>query len=148
MLLPTLSGYWVWQELEKRTEMEIGGSFSPRFFLPSFYLKDAHFAWDEKIHLVSGTIKVEYDLLALLSGGHLRVKLSSQDLTVKLLGELAEMEGVSDVRFDHFYADLTFGREGIEEIFSLQAESPTIQFHFGEARQRPSKTLTQTGDGA
>ncbi len=136
LLLPAASGYWIRLELEKRTEMEIGGTYIPRLIFPSFFLRDAHFAWDDKVKLVSGHLKVDYDLFSLLSGRPLRVTLTSSNLTIKLLGEWADMEGISDVQLDRFYADLAFDGDGLREVFQVHAESPTLQFHFGESKRQ------------
>ncbi len=132
MVLLTLSsplaGLLVRHELERRLEIKIRGSFIPVLFRPVFYLRDARFQLEEKVELVSGTLQVEYFLHSLLHDRLLRVRLVSQNVQAKLLGEWSQIEGVSEVVLDRFIADLGLGTDGIKEIYEVDAHSSVFQF--------------------
>jgi hypothetical protein len=129
MNFPTLMGFWIKHKLEECMRMKISGSWTPVFFQPSFGLRDVHFTWEDKVEVISGNLKVDYDLIS-LSRKELRLKLSSNDLLAELLGEWAEREGVQKLKVQRFYADLTFGQDGLKEIFSLEVKSPSLELRF------------------
>lgn len=125
----SLGGMWVQFQIQKRIHLELRGNFAPVFFRPSFYLRNAHVEWKRKVELESGTLKVEYNPVSLLTGKYLRVKLSGENLPIQFLGEWAQMQGIQKVTLKNFDADLELDASGIREIFYLNAESPGFQFH-------------------
>ena len=127
-LLPPLASFWVREEMSRRTKIKIQGRFEPLFFLPVFYLKDVHLEWSGKVAAHSGDLRIEFDPFFFLRPD-LRVKLSSQNLSVTFLGDWAKNQGVRSTELKVFEADLALGREGIREIYSLEARSPEFQFH-------------------
>lgn len=139
VVLPSLIGLGVWRELQHRLKIEMGGKFVPAVLLPSFEIRDAHFEWDDKVKLISGHLKVEYHPMAyLLSRGPwipartpaaLRITLSGNQLVAELLGSWAERQGLRSLPIDRFHADLALGPRGLDEIFSLEVDSPVFQFH-------------------
>ena len=126
-LPPTLGGWIVQAKIQNRIQLKIKGTYLPIPFSSVFYLRNAQFSWDDRIQLLAGHLKVSYDFRS-LAGRKLRVRLSSRDLNIRLLGGWAEMEGVGDAHVRRFYADLGFGPKGIEEIFEAEVDSPAFQF--------------------
>ena len=134
LVFPRVVGRWVRHELENRMKTKIEGVFSPAFFVASFRLRDARFVWPGRVKLISGDLKIDYDPFSFLRGESLRIKISSQNLSVKLLGKWAEAEGIEDVKFEHFFADLGMGREGLEEVFGIEAQSPMMELRYQNAK--------------
>jgi hypothetical protein len=128
----SILGLWVKQELENRMKTEIQGRFSPVYFQPTFYLQDVHLKWKDKVEVLSGDLKVDYDLFSLLGGNSLRVKISGQNISTKLLGDWSQMGAPEQVEFENVYADLGFGRKGLQQIYGLSAKSPVWNFEIGE----------------
>ena len=126
---PAVAGFWVRSKIEHCLKTQIAGTYVPRWFRPSFTLRNVRFEWKQKVEFVSGDLRVDYRPWSLISGGPLRVRLSSGKLGVRLKGEWARLEGVEDLSLDRFEADLGFGREGIREIYGVEALSPRFQFH-------------------
>lgn len=124
-----LAGFWVRREVERRMKVEIGGTYVPVPFAPSFYLRDSRFKWDEKVKLISGDLKVDFNPLSIFLGGLLEIQLTSSGPEIELLGEWAELQGVRRLRLDHVKAHLGLAAGGVREIYSLHAASPVFQFH-------------------
>src|SRR3989344_1159700 len=118
-LLPPVLGWVVWRDLGHRMKMKISGRYTPAFFVPSFEIRNVHFEWDEKVKLLSGNVRVTYDPLSYVFKNAFRLRLSGENLSAKLLGEWAQMEGVQDATLKHFHADFLLGKKGLEEIYSL-----------------------------
>ncbi len=136
MFLPPLLGVGVWQTLQHRLGIRVGGVYCPSILVPSFTIRGAHFEWDDKVKLVSGNIKVGYHPVSYLvrnflltRSAPLRTRLSGRNLDIELLGNWSQMQGLHRVKLDLFEADLVFGPSGIQEIYLLRAESPQFQFH-------------------
>ena len=114
-------------------KMKISGTIIPNFFPPSYTLRDAHFHWDDKVDLRSGRIRVDYDPFSLFFSRNLRAKISSQDLSMKLLDDWAKSQGVEQIGKSRLVADLAFGPEGIEEIYTLDLKSSSFQFRIAKS---------------
>ena len=114
--------------MEERMNLKIHGIFLPVFFLPTFYLQNTSLEWDQHVKVISGTLRVDYDLFSFLPGDGLSVRLSGKKLSVELLGDWAAMEGVRSAQIDRFEAKFKLGKEGIREIDYFTAESPAFQF--------------------
>ncbi len=128
--IPLALGLWVRQEIERRLAIKVEGILWPGFFQPSFELKTAHFTWTDRLKLISGDLKVDYDLISLLNQRRIRVKISGRDLQTSLLGEWAENQGLSDLKFNDFFADFEVGKQGLEEVNVLKAHSRLLNLDF------------------
>jgi hypothetical protein len=128
-VLPPLSGYLVYREIQHRMKLKIAGDFSPAFHFPGFYLRNAHFQWEDRVELLSGNMTVQYDPLSLLRGELLRIVISSRGAAIRLTGAWEKMQGVNNAVIDVFDCDLGLGRKGIREIYGLELRSPAFQFH-------------------
>jgi len=125
----SLLGVWARHKIEKRLKIETAGKFIPTFMATSFYLKDAHFDWDDKVQFLSGDLKVDFDLLSIFKE-KMRVRFSANNIAVKLIGDWAKTQGVGDIFLDHFDADMELGPKGkLSEIYSVNADSRKFQFH-------------------
>ncbi len=131
---PLALGLWVRQEIEHRLAIKVEGILWPVFFQPSFELKTAHFTWPDRLKLISGDLKIDYDLISLLNQRRIRVKISGRDLQTSLLGEWAESQGLKDLKFNDFFADFEIGKQGLEEVNVLKAHSPLLNLDFTPRR--------------
>ncbi len=127
---PLAAGLWVKQEIERRLTMDIQGVFWPGFFRPSFELKKANFIWQDKVKVLSGNLKIDYDPISLLNHRRIRVRMEGRDLSAVLLGKWAETQGVQDLKFHDFFADFEIGEKGLEEVNALKAHSPLLNLDF------------------
>ncbi len=127
-LLP--AGSWlVFKRLEKRLDVKIQAHFSPAIFSPVFYLKNAHFEWKGKVRFEKGDLKVAYEPFSFFSREGLRIRLSGENLEMRLLGDWAAMQGVEHARVEKFGADFSVGAKGLNEIYYAEAHSSAFQFH-------------------
>lgn len=133
---PVFSSAFVYQKLQKNMKIHIDGSFRPFLLLPAFRIHHAHFVWKEKVELVSGDLTVRYNPVFFLPPS-LRVRIEGHRLKAKFLGGWARQAGVENLDPDYFYADLGLDREGIREIYAIEARGPKFQF-----RIKKSETLT------
>lgn len=145
-LAPPAAGLWVHHEIQHRMKFRIEGKVVPDFFRSSYSIENARFLWERRVSLRSGRLKVAYDLGTYLRSGILRVRLSSPDLHLELLGSWAKLQGASDVRAAKFEADLGIGREGLEEIFFIEIESPAFQFRIRNSDNKKARA-SAAGEG-
>jgi hypothetical protein len=134
--------FFALKRLEKKAQAPIQGTFLPDLLRPSFILKDPHLDWQGRFQVSSGTFYVEYDPLFLLPGRRFRTQIEGKDLSVRLLGELAESQGLTEVRIDRVEADLAFARKGPPEVFVFKVESPQLQFHLSERENAAESVKT------
>lgn len=123
---------WVISQAEKALELEVGGSVHAPAFKSGFVIERLHLDWDNRVRVLSGTLEVDYDLRSLISGRY-AVMLNGRQVAAELMGDWAEIAGGQKAVFDEVFADLIFDDEGLREINALRAESPTLQFRFGQA---------------
>jgi len=140
LVVPGLTSYWLKREIEQRLDVKIGGRISPKLFRSSFMLEDVTVDWDDKLKVASGKVDVQYDWLSLVAGDDIRIAVQSDDLAVELLGVWAKVGDMQNVNFSHFFADLSGGKEGIRQIHSLDANSPTLKFKI-EASDSSNRSL-------
>ncbi|HXV27510.1 MAG TPA: hypothetical protein VD913_00950 [bacterium] len=143
-------GLWIKREIQSRLQMTIDGNLWPSFFQPSFQLKRARLVWPDRLKMKSGDLKIDYDPAALLSLGRLHIKIEGRDLSVTLLGDWAASQGVSDLKFHDFFADLDIGQKGLEEVTAIRAHSPLLNLDFtpqsGDAEFTGSEPSSKSAD--
>ncbi len=117
------------KRLEKKAGAPIRGTFLPQPFFPGFTLKNSRLNWQDRFEVLSGNIHASYDPFSLLPGRKFRVRIGGRDLTVRFSGDLAESQGISEVRVDRAEADFAFFKKGDPEIYFFDVESPQLHFH-------------------
>ena len=135
----------VCQELKSRLKISIQGKFEPSFLLSSFYLRNAQLTWKEKVRLISGDFKVSYKPWQLLGKRNLRIELEGKNLDVEFLGKWAEAQGVRKVTLESFYADVALDRQGLREVYAVDARSPSFQFRI-QRTENKDKRLPSGGE--
>ena len=134
-LFNTATGFIALKRLEKKSGSKIRGSFIPHLFFPAFTLKNSNLNWQDRFEVLSGTVRVRYNPIFFFPGGKLRVQMKGHDLSVKLSGELALSQGLSEVKVDTVEADLALPEKGTPEIFLFDIQSPELKFHIGEVKK-------------
>ena len=139
-LLNIGTGLWALKRLEKKAGTPIHGVFVPHLFQPSFTLKNASLTWQNRFKVVSGTFLVRYHPLPVLVGRSFRVQVSGSGLGVRIL-ENSALSGVhpSEIKVERFNADFTVSPRKTPEIFSLNVQSPELEFNFAEKGRNPVK---------
>lgn len=123
------AGLWVRSEAAKRTGFSVRGRYVPVPVLPRFILRQATGEWKGKVRILAGDLEVKYDLLRILTGRPLRLRIVSRNLSLEFLAAWAGGEDLKTVRASRFEADLEIGKKGLTRINLLRVESPTFQFH-------------------
>lgn len=134
-VLNTGTSFWAFKFLEKKAKHPIHGLFIPNPLSPSFTLKSPSFDWRGKFQVNSGTFRVRYNPIFFLLRQKFRVQIEGRKVGVRILGELAQSQGFSDVKVDRLEADLAFPRKGTLEIFSFDVRSPQMEFHIARKEQ-------------
>lgn len=145
MLFNIGTSFFALKRLERKAEAPLQGTFIPDLFQPSFTLKDPRLDWQGRFQVLSGTIHVEYDPWFLIPGRKFRTQIEGRDLSVKLTGDLAESQGITDVKIDRVQADVAFARKGPPELFFFDVESPELQFHLSP-REKPEENVKTPGE--
>lgn len=127
-LLQFLTGLVVMRQIQKRLEIEIGGIFWPVPLAPSFFSSDARFEWKNKVTLLSGNVKIDYNAFPWVTRNTIRIKIKGRNIKARLAGDWSKMQGVEQITVDTFEADVDVARKGLGEIYLVRAESPS--FHF------------------
>ena len=122
-------GFAALKRLERKAGGPIRGSFLPYPLVPVFVLKNSNFDWDGRFRVISGQVVVRYDPFFLIPGRKFRVRITGRDLRVLFSGELAESQGVSEVKMDRVEVDFAFFDRGSPEIFLFDVQSRQIKFH-------------------
>ena len=135
----------VYRGLKSRFKSSIRGKLEPAVLSPSFYLRNAQLTWKEKVKLISGDLKISYNLWHFLQKSTLRVELEGKNLDVEFLGGWATSQGVRKVTLESFYADLGFGREGLREVYAVDAKSPSFQFRI-QRTENSERTIPARGE--
>lgn len=128
-LFQLLAGFWVSRQIRKRLDLQITGTFWPVPLVPSFFSRDAKLIWKNRITLLSGNVKIDYNVLPLFVNNTIRIQIHGKNITAKLSGDWQKLQGVQDITVDRFEADIAVARKGLGEIYFVSAESPSFQFH-------------------
>lgn len=128
-LFQLLAGFLVARQIRKRLDLQITGTFWPVPLLPSFFSRDAKLIWKNRITLLSGNVKIDYNILPLFVNNNIRIQIHGKNISAKLSGEWARLQGVQDIVVDDFEADIAVAKKGLGEIYFVSAESPSFQFH-------------------
>jgi hypothetical protein len=123
-----LAGFWVGREIPRRLDLKVTGTFLPLPFWPGFYSPRAGLEWKNKVTLLSGNLKIDYNLFPLLWRRSIRIKISGKNISARLQGEWARMQGVENIAIDRLDADIEVAPKGLGEIYRVIAQSPTFQF--------------------
>lgn len=121
-------GLWVAREVPGRLGLQVTGTFWPGVVSPSFHSADARLVWKNKVTLLSGNVKIDYNLLPLLWKHTIRLRISGKNISARLQGDWAKMQGVENIRIDQLDADVEVAAQGLGEIYFVNAESPSFQF--------------------
>lgn len=132
VLLNTGIGFWTLKRLERKARTPIQGIFLPHLMRPAFTLKNSNLAWRDRFTVLSGRLDVQYDPASSLFSRKLRVQVSGKEIILRLGEKWAGMEGLGEVKVDRFEADFAISDSGDPEIFSLNVNSPELEFHFSE----------------
>lgn len=106
-----------------------GGSLQPVPFWPAFQSRDLQVEWKNRITLLSGNLKIVYNVVPFVVRNHIRIRLTGKNIRAKLSGSWAKIEGVEDVVIDTLDVDVEVAPQGLGEIYFVHAQSPTFQFH-------------------
>lgn len=126
------TGFLVIHQIQRRLEIKITGTFWPVPLLPSFFSSNARFEWKNKVTLLSGNVKIDYNVLPWVTKNSIRVKIKGRNIKARLAGDWSKMQGVEEIEVDTFEADVDVARKGLGEIYTVRADSPS--FHFGIQR--------------
>ncbi len=125
---PWWLGAQVRKAVEQSLEIRLNGTLEPVFLKPAFNLRGAGFTWEGRVRLISGDVSVRYDPFFLLKRGNLRVRISGEALQIRLEGDWAKLQGVTDAQLEHLTADLGLDRSGVREIYAMDVKSSQFQF--------------------
>jgi hypothetical protein len=131
--IPPVSGWIVFKEIQHRLKFKVAGRFCPSYFFAGFFVEDASFVWEDRVELLSGSVKVEYNPVSVFTGELLRVKITSRGAQVRLIGEWSRTQGVGRAAIDFVNAELGLGRKGIREIDAVDVRSPAFRFEIKNA---------------
>lgn len=131
-LLQFLTGLLVMRQIQRRLEIKISGLFWPVPLSPTFFSSDARFEWKNKVTLLSGNVKIDYNALRWVTQNTIRIKIKGRNIKAKLAGDWLRMQGVEEITVDTFEADVDVARKGLGEIYLVRADSPS--FHFAIER--------------
>ncbi|MBN1689248.1 MAG: hypothetical protein JW893_09115 [Candidatus Omnitrophica bacterium] len=131
--LAAVSEFWVYHEIQKRLRIEISGQYDPLVLRPSFRVKKASLNWDEKLKVLDGDVVFAYDLRDLLIKNQIRLHVRGEVLRVQFLGDWQKIQGIRETVLNRFDLRFALGPEGMKEIYSLQIDSPEIQFGIKES---------------
>ena len=120
--------FWVYRELQSRLRIRMGGQYIPSVFIPAFEVRHGTFIWKDRVQLVNGNFKVQFDPLTLVSRQGIRIILTSTASEIKLLGSWAFEEGVEYAKVDSVLADILLGRRGLTGINEVEVRSQSFQF--------------------
>ena len=101
----------------------------PILFRPAVQSKNLQLEWKNRITLLSGNLKIVYNVVPFVVRNHIRIKITGKNIHAKLSGRWAKMEGVEDIMIDTLDADVAVAPQGLGEIYYVHAQSPTFQFH-------------------
>ncbi len=130
-LLPRL----VLRGVEKALRIKISGQIQPEFLKTSFHVSGVQTAWNQKIRILSGRVDVDYDPI-LMAAGRLALRIQGTKVAAELLGDWAQLAGGQKIIFDDVFVNFVLVANGIQEIKSLRAESPSVHFSFGSSKRR------------
>jgi hypothetical protein len=131
--------FWVYQELQSRLKIRMGGQYIPSVFVPSFEVKHGTFSWEDRVQLVDGNFKVTFDPLSLVSQRGIRIILTSKASKIKFLGSWALQEGIEDATVDSMLADIILGRRGLAGINEVEVLSQSFQFSLKNADKKTTQ---------
>ena len=127
-LFQILTGLWVSYEVPRRLDLKVSGFFLPLGVWPGYYSPHARFEWKNKVTLLSGNLKIDYNLFPLFVRRSIRLKVSGKNISARLQGDWARMQGVENILLDEFVADVEVAPKGLGEIYKVKAQSPTFRF--------------------
>ncbi|OGX11224.1 MAG: hypothetical protein A2351_06960 [Omnitrophica bacterium RIFOXYB12_FULL_50_7] len=131
--------FWVYQEIQSRLKIRMGGTYVPAIFIPSFEIRKGTFIWEDRVQLVDGNFKVTFDPLTLVSQRGIRIILTGKTSKIKFLGSWALQEGIENATVDSMLADIILGRRGLAGINEVEVQSQSFQFSLKNADKRTTR---------
>lgn len=128
ILFQFLTAFWVSYEIPRRLNLKVDGIFLPLVVWPGYYSPNARLEWKNKVTLLSGNLKIDYNLVPLLLRRSIRIKVSGKNISARLQGDWARMQGVENISIDDLIADIEVAPHGLGEIYKVKAHSPSFQF--------------------
>ncbi len=128
--------YWAYVEIQKRLKVQMHGKYVPNILIPSFEVRAANFIWEDKVQLLAGDFKVNFDPLSMVSQRGLRIVVTSKGSQIKFLGSWALQEGIENATVDSMVADIVLGRRGLAGINEIEVLSPSFQFSLKNADKK------------
>lgn len=120
--------YWVFDQIQRRIEVRISGTWVPSLWKPSFTVKQAAFEWKDRVRFLSGDVKVDYDPWDLWARRNFRIRLLSENAAIQFLGEWGQLQGGEKMTVDKLFADIALDTQGLKEIYAAEVKSPSYQF--------------------
>ncbi len=133
--------FWVYHELQARLKIRMSGQYIPSLFTPAFEVRHGAFTWKDRVQLVDGNFKVQFDPLTLVSQQGIRIIMTSTASKIKLLGSWALQEGVEKALVDSIVADILLGRRGLTGINEVEVLSKSFQFSLKGVDKRATPRL-------
>lgn len=129
-MVQILLGKILLSQVQKRLGLTVrSGNLQPLPFQPAFQSRDLQLEWKNRITLLSGNLKIGYNVVPFVVRNHIRIRVTGKNIRAKLSGSWAKMEGVEDIVIDSLDADVEVAPQGLGEIYFVHAQSPTFQFH-------------------
>lgn len=119
--------YIAYNQIQKQLPFKIHGKIAPKWLQSSFIVEDIHFQWQDRVQLMPGDLEITYDPLTVFKEDA-RLKLEGHNLQITLLGDWAKLQDASNIQLKRFFADLGLNREGVTEIYGIEAIGPQFQF--------------------
>lgn len=121
--------------LENKYSVTLSGQKYPAWIEPRIFVKNAAFAWQDRVELLPSDLDVRLDMQAWLKLRKWRVQLKGDGAALKFLGDWRRKTGVEAVKAQTLRLDLDFSAEGISEIRNVELVSPEYKFQIA-AREK------------
>lgn len=141
VLFQFVSGYWVQAKIEKKLNLNIQGDHRADFLRPSFRIENLRMSYQNYFEVVSGNLKVRYNLLP-LTPDLLHVWIKGDELKGRVKGKLAQIPGADeDIKFDRFEIEIKIAPQGIM-LIAADIQSSVFQFKIQKSENQKGKLLT------
>jgi len=125
--------FWVKMRIDQCLEITVEGRFMPLPFHTAFRISGVRFAWDDKVRILSGNLKVQYPILGVFRAEGIRVKVHGDELEAEFLGDWVNVNQGKTVKFKTIDIDVSLNPQGIQEVYQLSADSPNLKMSLRES---------------